>query len=202
CQTLTDLKVRFRVFQQSSLSGTPVFNQVASVNSQGDALIVLTGLNSLAVGSYTVRAAVEPLACWLTASADACLTADYGSTDRRVTGGGWIPTLSGNRKANFGFTVGFNKNGTLKGNSIYMVRGDDGYNYLVKSTSWNTVICPSSRAAICSSPEADTRPAWSSRRSIRTLKWSCPPSATARSWLTSATATCAVRASATSTRSA
>jgi len=138
CQTLTDLKVRFRVFQQNSLSGTPVFNQVASVNSQGDALIVLNGANSLAVGQYTVRAAVEPLACWLTASADACLTVDLGTTDRRVTGGGWIPTLSGNRKANFGFTVGFNKNGTLKGNSIYMLRGDDGYNYLVKSTSWNT----------------------------------------------------------------
>ena len=55
-----------------------------------------------------------------------------------MTGGGWIPTLSGNRKANFGFTVGFNKNGTLKGNGIYMVRGDDGYNYLVKTSSWNT----------------------------------------------------------------
>jgi hypothetical protein len=55
----------------------------------------------------------------------------------RVTGGGWIPDGSSrNGKGNFGFTVNYQKNGNPKGNAIYLFRGLDGYNYLVKSNSW------------------------------------------------------------------
>src|SRR5439155_19491850 len=134
CQNITALTVRFRVYAQNNLLGSAVFDQVASVNSQGNAVALIS---SLAVGEYTVRASVQTQACWGTDSDDACLTVDFGSTERRVTGGGWVPTAGANGKSNFGFTVGFNKNGTLKGNSIYMVRGTDGFNYLVKSSSWN-----------------------------------------------------------------
>src|SRR5206468_2161262 len=52
CQDITALSVRFRVFQQNNLVGSPVLNQVAAVNSQGDAFIVFNSLT----GQYTVRA--------------------------------------------------------------------------------------------------------------------------------------------------
>ncbi|MCA1626652.1 MAG: hypothetical protein LC742_01630, partial [Acidobacteria bacterium] len=43
---------------------------------------------------------------------------------------------SANQKGNFGFTVNYQKSGSPKGNSLYMFRGVDGYNYRVKSNSW------------------------------------------------------------------
>ena len=65
------------------------------------------------------------------------MTVDYGSTTRRVTSGGWIADRqSPNGKGNFGFTVNYQKNGSPKGNSVYLFRGTDGLNYLVKSNSW------------------------------------------------------------------
>ena len=39
-------------------------------------------------------------------------------------------------KANFGFSVKSDK-GSPKGNSIFIFRGTDGFNYIVKSTSWS-----------------------------------------------------------------
>ena len=38
CQDTTQLQVRFRVYAQSNLLGTPVMDQTASVNAQGDAV--------------------------------------------------------------------------------------------------------------------------------------------------------------------
>jgi hypothetical protein len=135
CGDLTDLQVRFRVYAQKDLTATPVANVLVPVNGNGEAVKLL----SLTVGNspYTVRASIVGDECWAEDYEDACLTVDYGSTERRVTGGGYVPSLlSRNEKSNFGLTVGFNKNGSLKGNSIYMVRGTDGFNYLVKSTAW------------------------------------------------------------------
>jgi len=134
CQSVSGLTVRFRVYAQNNLQGSPVFEQNASVNGAGDAVALIS---NLAVGQYTVRANVQSQACWGTDADDACLTVDFGSTERRVTGGGWVTAAGANGKSNFGFTVGYNKNGTLKGNAIFMVRGTDGFNYLVKSTNWN-----------------------------------------------------------------
>ena len=42
---------------------------------------------------------------------------------------------SANGKANFGFTVR-NEKGNPEGNSIFVFRGTDGFNYVVKNTSW------------------------------------------------------------------
>jgi hypothetical protein len=133
CTDITQLKVSFQVYT-SGLTPTLITNLNAAVNSSGNAGAYLT----LSVGTYSIVAALVPNSCWAAASDSALLTVDYGSTDRRVTGGGWIAdSLSRNGKANFGFTVGFNKNGTLKGSSVYMLRGTDGFNYMVKATSWN-----------------------------------------------------------------
>jgi cysteine-rich repeat protein len=59
------------------------------------------------------------------------------STSSSVTGGGWITdTQSTNNKGNFGFELKYNKNLAPKGNFVYVWRGTDGFDYKVKSTSW------------------------------------------------------------------
>ena len=59
------------------------------------------------------------------------------STSSSVTGGGWITdTLSRNDKGNFGFELKYNKNLAPKGNFVYVWRDTDGFDYKVKSTSW------------------------------------------------------------------
>jgi len=56
------------------------------------------------------------------------LTVAVGSTNQRVTGGGWVAdSASVNGKGNFGFTVTRQKNGGPKGSSIYVFRGSDGF---------------------------------------------------------------------------
>ena len=59
-----------------------------------------------------------------------------GTNETQTNGGGWVPdTGSATGKANFGFSVKGDK-GSPKGNSIFIFRGTDGFNYIVKSTSW------------------------------------------------------------------
>jgi hypothetical protein len=133
CVSLTQLQVVFQVSLQNGTSSTLITNLTAGVNGSGDAAAFLT----LSVGEYTIVASTVTNNCWGSGSDNAVLTIDYGSNERHVTGGGFVgQTLSENGKANFGFTVGFGNNGNLKGNSIYLLRGKDGFNYLVKSTSW------------------------------------------------------------------
>jgi hypothetical protein len=58
-----------------------------------------------------------------------------------ATGGGWVSdpsttVSSGNRHANFGFNVRYTSTGAPKGQSVFTFRGADGYDYVVKSNSW------------------------------------------------------------------
>ncbi len=105
------------------------------VNSLGYALIT----RDIQVGIYTITVTVELVNQYWT-QIEACmdtLTVDSGTGKQMVTGGGWISDPSStNGKGNFGFTVNYQKNGAPKGNFIYLFRGTDGYNYLVKSNSW------------------------------------------------------------------
>ena len=96
---------------------------------------------SLSVDNWTVYVKVEPANGYWVANPIGMdtITVDYGSLERRVTGGGWIgDPASRNGKGNFGFTVNYQKNGSPKGNSIYLFRGLDGFNYLVKGNSWQS----------------------------------------------------------------
>jgi hypothetical protein len=133
---LTLARVRFELFKSSNLGTTPdkIVGNVP-VDASGNALVI----ESLAVDVWTVFVKIETTNGYWTASpvGMSTITVDYGSTTKRVTGGGWIAdSQSANGKGNFGFTVNYQKNGTPKGNSIYLFRGTDGYNYLVKSNSW------------------------------------------------------------------
>lgn len=133
---LTLARVVFELFQAGNVGSTPDLTVgPVSVNSSGQALTFI----NLGVGVWTVRVKVEPNNGYWTASpvAISLINVALGTNERGTTGGGWIAdSLSANGKGNFGFNVGYLKNGNTKGNSVYVYRGADGFTYLVKSTSW------------------------------------------------------------------
>jgi len=105
------------------------------VDASGNALVVVT----LGVDLWRVKVLIEPVNAYWTQdeAVEQPLTVVPGSNDKRVTGGGWVPdSQSINGKGNFGFTVNWQKNGIPKGNFLYLFRGLYGYNYRVKSNSW------------------------------------------------------------------
>lgn len=130
-----------------------VVNAPVDVNGNAVANVVLSGGNSNdPCQVYTVVTKISTMAFptagdgstptenryWKSVICDtSTVTVCLGTTDQRTTGGGWIPeVLSRNGKCNFGFTVAPGKKG-IKGQSVFVIRGSDGYDYVVKSNSWN-----------------------------------------------------------------
>lgn len=133
---ITLARVRFEIFKSSNMTNTPdmVVSNVP-VDSNGDALVLQAGM---AADTYVVKVKIEAANGYWTADPVGLGTINIavGTNDQRVAGGGWVPySDSVNGKANFGFTVRIDKN-SLKGNSTFIFRGTDGFNYIVKSTSW------------------------------------------------------------------
>jgi hypothetical protein len=133
---ITLARVRFEIFKSSNLSSIPdiVVGNVP-VNASGDAL---TFLPNLAADSYVVWVKIESANGYWTADpvGIGTLNVAVGSNDQQTTGGGWVvDSASENGKGNFAFTVRADK-GAPKGNAIYIFRGTDGFNYIVKSNSW------------------------------------------------------------------
>lgn len=69
------------------------------------------------------------------------LTVYQPATDKFATGGGWVTDPSAtvsaaNKHGNFGFTVRYKSGTSPAGQAVYVYRGKDGYNYVVKSNSW------------------------------------------------------------------
>jgi Bacterial Ig domain len=133
---ITLARVRFEIFKSSNMTNTPdtVIGNVA-VDSNGDALVLWPGA---VADTYVVKVKIEPTNGYWTADPVGLGTVNVavGTNDQRVAGGGWVPyDGSANGKANFGFTVRIDKN-NLKGSSIFILRGTDGFDYVVKSTSW------------------------------------------------------------------
>ncbi|HEV2837365.1 MAG TPA: Ig-like domain-containing protein [Pyrinomonadaceae bacterium] len=133
---ITLARVVFELFKSNNLSNTPdITVGGVSVDSNGDALTFLPGV---APDTYVVKVKIEATNGYWTADPVGLGTINVaiGTNDQQTTGGGWVPDGgSANGKGNFGFTVR-NDRGTPKGNSIFIFRGTDGYNYIVKNTSW------------------------------------------------------------------
>ncbi len=130
---LTKAKVNF-VLTPIGGGGTVTIPNV-SVNASGDASIT----QNINVGTYNLSVVIAtPNSYWTQDPAGAStLEVTPGSTEQRVTGGGWVgDSASRNGKDNFGFTVYYNKNGAPKGNFLFMFRGTDGFDYQIKSNSW------------------------------------------------------------------
>lgn len=129
-------KVRFEIFKSTNNTTTPDF--VVSnvpVDANGDAVAFLPGLGA---DTYVVEVKIEAANGFWTANPIGLGTINVavGTNETQTNGGGWVPDAGGaNGKANFGFSVK-GANGSPKGTSIFIFRGTDGFNYIVKSTSW------------------------------------------------------------------
>ena len=133
---LTRATVRFEIFKSSNMTSIPdITVPNVPVDANGDALTFLPGL---AADTYVVVVKIEATNGFWTANPVGLGTINVaiGSNDQQTNGGGWVPDAgSANGKGNFGFSVRSDK-GSPKGSSVYVFRGTDGFNYIVKSTSW------------------------------------------------------------------
>jgi len=133
---LTLAKVRFEIFKSTNMTSIPdVTVGNVPVDANGDAL---TFLPNVAADTYVVMVKIETANGYWTANPVGLGTINVaiGSNDQQTNGGGWVPDAgSVNGKGNFGFSVR-NDKGSPKGSSIYLFRGTDGFNYIVKSNSW------------------------------------------------------------------
>ena len=109
----------------------------APVNEFGEALAIVD-LPTSEDDVYEITVRIEGNNKYWISDVDPNVIMVYpGSNVAKVTGGGWIQdSASINDKGNFGFTVEYNKKSAPKGNFVYIWRGDDGFNYKVKSNSW------------------------------------------------------------------
>lgn len=129
-------RVTFELFKSSNLGSVPdatVTN--VPVDSNGDAIAFKSGV---AADSYVVKVKIDASNGYWTANPIGMGTINVaiGSNDQAANGGGWVAdAASANNRGNFGFSVR-NDKGTPKGNSIYVFRGTDGFDYIVKTNSW------------------------------------------------------------------
>jgi hypothetical protein len=133
---ITLARVTFELFKSSNNTNTPDLTvSNVPVDANGDALTFLAGV---AADTYVVKVKIDATNGYWTAApvGMGVLNVAIGSNDQQTTGGGWIPDPeSVNGHGNFGFNVRSN-GANPKGSSIYIFRGTDGFNYVVKNTSW------------------------------------------------------------------
>jgi hypothetical protein len=134
--TLGDMslaRVRFTLTKQGGGSQT-VF-AMADANGSAMATASVAADND---NQWLVQTSIDPDNAYWSGDFDTDpLSVVLGSTEKRTTGGGWVADAqSANGKANFGFSVAYQKNGSPRGNLTYVYRGTDGYDYVVKSNSW------------------------------------------------------------------
>ena len=141
---ITLARVSFELFKANNLSNTP--DQIISgisVDVSGNALTTV----NLGVDTWTIKVKVDSSNSYWMANPIGLgvLNIALGSTDKRVSGGGWVPFAgSSTGKANFGFTVNYQRNGNPNGNAVFVFRSTDPttpsdpkvYDWVVKSNSW------------------------------------------------------------------
>ncbi|MFL6332458.1 MAG: HYR domain-containing protein [Pyrinomonadaceae bacterium] len=135
---LTKAAVTFALFKMNNATGTPdlVVSGVA-VDANGDAQASLQGVPA---DTYLVDVRVDDANKFWVAnpSSVGVLNIAVPTDDQRSGGGGWVADASSaNGKANFGFNVSSGKKEEqVKGNFTLVFRGTDGFNYVVKSNTW------------------------------------------------------------------
>jgi len=144
---LTKAAPVFNLYKSSNLAmTTPDVICQATVSATG---AVTCSLPSLGVDNWTVVLQLPATDGYFSGPAadPVVLTVYEPTTGIFATGGGWVadpgyqnkPVAISplNNHGNFGFNVRY-KNGTTtpQGQAVYIFRGADGYNYIVKSNSW------------------------------------------------------------------
>jgi hypothetical protein len=131
---ITLATVTFALFKSSNTGTTPDLDYSnVPVNASGDAQFTAT----ISADVWTVRVTITPGNLYWTQSSEGLGILVVSLPGLSATGGGWIPdSNSANGKVNFGFMVSYQKNAAPKGNFVCVFRGSDGYDYVVKSNSW------------------------------------------------------------------
>ncbi|HSV48694.1 MAG TPA: hypothetical protein VLH35_00125 [Candidatus Acidoferrales bacterium] len=122
-------------FILSPASGSDIIFTNIPVSASG----VAVKIASIPAGEYAIEVVIsDGNLYWKQCPyGDGVLHVALGTNVLRVTGGGWIPdNKSTNGKDNFGFTVYYNKNSAPKGQFVFIIHGQDGYNYIIKGNSW------------------------------------------------------------------
>jgi hypothetical protein len=133
---ITLARVTFELFNSNNNSNIPDRTVTGVVvDSNGDAFTFASGVGA---DTYVVKVKIDATNGYWTANPVGMGTINVavGSNDQAAMGGGWVSDgASINGHGNFGFTVR-NDKGNPRGNSIYIFRGTDGFNYIVKNNSW------------------------------------------------------------------
>jgi len=132
---ITLARLSFELFRAGNLGSTPdlIVGGVA-VDSNGNALTFY----NLPVDVWTVKVRIDAANGYWRASpvGMGTIAVEAPTTELRTSGGGWVNDAgSANGKGSFGFNVASQKSGP-RGNSVYLFRGLDGFDYVVKSNSW------------------------------------------------------------------
>jgi hypothetical protein len=142
---LANAAVTFKLFSSSNFTTTPDYTYNAAVDAGGVASATSA---ALPLDNYTLIVSFNDAVSWFDGpDSDPVVVTIYQPTPGQfVTGGGFIhdpgvlskpvAISSTNDHGNFGFTVKYSKKGGVQGQSVFVFRGADGYNYQVKSTSW------------------------------------------------------------------
>ena len=134
---ITKAKVSFLLFKSSNLGATPDLTvSGVPVDAAGAALKFV----NLGVDTWTVKVKIDSDNGYWKASpvGMGTVTVEQPTNELRTSGGGWVADAqSMNGKGNFGFNVANQKKG-VRGGSVYLFRGLDGFTYLVKNTSWQS----------------------------------------------------------------
>lgn len=132
---LSKASVIFDLFSTSNLTSIPDKSFAVPVSSDGTASVQ----PAITTGDWTVRVRFDPGNGYFTGpnSDPVVVTVYQPSLQSFVTGGGWVHDFTDeNDHANFGFSARYKKTGEPTGHLTYVLRGSDGYDYLVKSNSW------------------------------------------------------------------
>jgi hypothetical protein len=131
---LATASVIFDLFSGNNFTSTPDLSIPAAVSSDGVASVQRT----ISTGDWTVQVRFDPGNGYFSgpSSDPVVFTVYQPSIDSFVTGGGWIDPSGSAGHEHFGFTARYKKTGAPTGHLTYIFRGADGYDYLVKSNSW------------------------------------------------------------------
>ena len=135
---ITKAAVTFELFKSSNTTATPdLVVSGVSVDANGDAV---TNVQGVPAETYIVNVRVDAANQFWTANpvGIGVLNIAVPTDEQRSGGGGWVAdAASANGKANFGFSVSAGKkDGQARGSWTLVFLGGDGFNYVVKSTTW------------------------------------------------------------------
>lgn len=134
--------VTFLLYKSTNFAMTAP-DQTCTATSVDSTGVASCTLPSLGIDNWTVIVSEASNGYFAAPQSDpVVLTVYQPTTDKQATGGGWVTDRSADVSTvddhgNFGLAVRYkSKSTTPSGQSVYVFRGSDGYDYVVKSNSW------------------------------------------------------------------